>query len=405
MDYQQTLDYLFAQLPMYQRQGKAAYKADLNNTIALMDYLGHPENGFKSIHVGGTNGKGSVSHMLAAILQEQGYKVGLYTSPHLKDFRERIRINGEMITKEAVVSFVEKHRSWMEDHSISFFEWTVGLAFEHFTNQEVDIAIIEVGMGGRLDSTNVIEPELSVITNIGLDHTQFLGDTHAKIASEKAGIIKLGVPVVIGSTLPDTKTVFAEKAAECGAPITYAEDMDTPSYSCDLIGSYQAENKRTAMTAIDILRSAGWEVSEEAIVNGFKNVSRTTGLLGRWQVLGHVPFIVCDTAHNREGLSYTMKQLAATPHNNLHIVFGVVNDKNLSDIIDLLPKNAAYYCCAANIARALPTDKLVSELRANNFECAGFESVQNALEAARSRAANNDVIYIGGSTFVVAEIL
>lgn len=406
MTYQDTVNWMFKQLPMYQNQGKTAYKANLDNTLQFAEHLHHPEHNFKSIHVAGTNGKGSTSHMLASILQEAGYKVGLYTSPHLKDFRERIKINGKEISEAFVVEFIEKHKSFFESHSLSFFEMTVGMAFDYFSIEKVDIAIIEVGMGGRLDSTNIITPELSIITNIGLDHTQFLGNTLETIAFEKAGIIKSDVPVVIGETQPETKNVFKEIAATRHAEIHFADQVEVINdYESDLKGDYQKKNKATVLCATQVIRENGFEVSEDAIKSGFVKVVKNTGLNGRWQILQEEPKIICDTAHNKEGLHYAMAQLLKEPYKVLHMVFGVVNDKDVASILSLLPKNALYYLCKPNIPRGLEADVLRDIFVANGFKGNAYNSVQEALSSAKQHATKADVIYVGGSTFVVAEII
>ena len=405
MNYQETLDWLFKQLPMYQRAGKVAYKANLDNTLKLSAYLKHPERDFKSIHVAGTNGKGSTSHMLASVLQEAGYKVGLYTSPHLKDFRERIRIGGKMIPKRAVTSFIKKHRLFFEENKLSFFEMTVGLAFDYFRKEKVDIAIIEVGMGGRLDSTNIITPEVSVITNIGWDHTQFLGDTLSKIAAEKAGIIKNGIPVIIGASLPETKPVFLEFAERANAVIYFAEKENTQTYSSDLKGKYQIENQKTVLTTLKVLKKLGWEFSESDIKKGLQSVIQNTGLLGRWQILLEKPKVICDTAHNKEGLTVTLQQLLKEKYNKLHVVLGVVEDKDVESLLPLFPKNASYYFCEPRIPRAMSVVQL--QRVAKTFKLTGepFLSVKSAYRSALNNAKKNDVIFIGGSTFVVAEVL
>ncbi|WP_115901945.1 bifunctional folylpolyglutamate synthase/dihydrofolate synthase [Tenacibaculum gallaicum] len=402
MTYQEVLDWMFAQLPMYQRQGQAAFKKDLTNIIALCEELGNPQEKFKTIHVGGTNGKGSTSHMLASILQEAGYKVGLYTSPHLKNFTERIRINGEEISRGSVVKFIEKNKTFLEKQGLSFFEMTVGMAFEEFANQKVDIAVIEVGLGGRLDSTNIITPEVSVITNIGLDHTQFLGETLSEIAFEKAGIIKNNVPVVIGERQKETEKVFITKAEECNAPIVFASDEEQ-HYTTDLLGDYQKNNVKTAVEAIQQLK--GFAISEENIKNGLLNVVKNTNLKGRWQVLQEYPKVICDTAHNKEGLFYTLKQLKKENYKQLHIVLGVVSDKNLNETLPMFPQKANYYFCKPNIPRGVSADELQNQ--ANVFGLVGkvFDSVNQALEKSKVNASKEDVIYVGGSTFVVAEIL
>lgn len=405
MTYQDTINWLFSQLPMYQNQGKSAYKTDLSNTILLANHLNNPEERFKTVHIAGTNGKGSTSHMLASVLQEAGYKVGLYTSPHLKDFRERIKINGQEIEEAYVVQFVEANKSFFETNALSFFEMTVGLAFQYFAEEQVDIAIIEVGLGGRLDSTNIITPEVSVITNIGLDHTQFLGNSLEAIAKEKGGIIKYNVPVVIGETQEETKSVFNTIANEQHASITFADSIVSETYKSDLIGNYQEKNIKTVLQSVKQLQNKGFHVSDEALKHGLLNVVKNTGLLGRWQILQLQPKVICDTAHNTAGLKYTIKQLLEEPYNALHIVFGVVNDKDLSTIVDLLPKHATYYFCKPNIPRGYNANDLKTEL--NAFGCKGesYDSVNEAYRSALLNADANDVVYVGGSTFVVAEII
>lgn len=406
MTYQDTVNWMFQQLPMYQNQGKTAYKANLDNTLELAEHLHHPENNFKSIHVAGTNGKGSTSHMLASILQEAGYKVGLYTSPHLKDFRERIKINGKEISEAFVVEFIHKHQLFFETHSLSFFEMTVGMAFDYFSNEKVEIAVVEVGMGGRLDSTNIITPEVSIITNIGLDHTQFLGTTLQAIAYEKGGIIKTNVPVIIGETQPETETVFKEIADRHHAEIKFADQKNAlKDYESDLKGTYQEKNKTTVLAAIDVLRNKAFEISEEALVEGFRNAIGNTGLNGRWQILQEQPKIICDTAHNKEGLRYVMAQLLKEQFKQLHMVFGVVSDKDVASILPLLPKHAIYYFCKPNIPRGLDAEILREIFTTNGFKGDAYGSVQEALSAAKQHAATSDVIYVGGSTFVVAEII
>ncbi len=392
---------------MYQRVGKAAYKADLSNTWKLADYLGNPEQGLKCVHVAGTNGKGSTSHMLASVLQEAGYKVGLYTSPHLKDFRERIKINGEMIPKRSVSSFVKKHKSFFEANQLSFFEMTVGMAFDYFNNEQVDIAVIEVGMGGRLDSTNIVSPEVSVITNIGLDHTQFLGSTVADIAREKAGIIKEGIPVVIGQIqLGGSYSVFLEIAKQVKAPIYFAESFDFDIYPSDLKGVYQRKNQRTALAALAQLKDKGWVISQENIKNGLLHVVEHTGLLGRWQILQNNPKVICDTAHNKDGLALTMLQLQNESNfKNIHIVLGMVSDKDLDSILPLFPKTAQYYFCEPKIGRALPIDVLMAAAKKHGLKGAPYATVKEAFKKALKETPEEDVIYVGGSTFVVAEVL
>ena len=402
MNYQQTLDWMFAQLPMYQRQGETAFKKDLTNILAFSRKLNFPEKKFKSIHVGGTNGKGSTSHMLSSILQEAGYKVGLYTSPHLKNFTERIRINVQEIPKKTVTSFINENKSFLESQKLSFFEMTVGLAFDYFANEKVDIAIIEVGLGGRLDSTNIIKPELSVITNIGLDHTQFLGETLPEIAYEKAGIIKENIPVIIGEEQLEVKDVFINKALENNSSIFFAFERDF-KFKTDLLGDYQKNNSRTAATVISQLK--GFDVSDKNIEQGLLNIVKNTNLKGRWQVLEQAPKVICDTAHNKEGLLLVLNQLSNQEYNLLHIVLGLVSDKDLDSLLPLFPKQARYYFCKPNIPRALSEDLL--ERAAKEFELFGdrYSSVEKAYASALLNANQNDMIFIGGSTFVVAEVI
>ncbi|MFD0834241.1 bifunctional folylpolyglutamate synthase/dihydrofolate synthase [Mariniflexile aquimaris] len=405
MSYQDTLNWMFSQLPMYQRQGQSAFRKDLSNTLALAEHLNFPEKHFKTIHIAGTNGKGSTSHMLASVLQEAGYKVGLYTSPHLKDFRERIKINGKEVSKQFVTAFIKRNKEFFEQHSLSFFEMTVGMAFEYFKKQKVDIAVIEVGMGGRLDSTNIITPEVSVITNIGLDHTQFLGDTLEAIAFEKGGIIKPNVPVVIGETQKETTAVFKALAEKNKSNIIFADQQETESYTSDLAGSYQSKNIVTVVNALKELQLKGFNISKQNIKDGLRNVVKNTGLMGRWQVLQVHPKIVCDTGHNKDGLTYVMNQLSKEQFEALHIVFGVVNDKDLSTIIDLLPKNARYYFCKPDIPRGLDAQELKNILKPHGIEGLAYNSVNQAYKMALENATANDFIFVGGSTFVVAEII
>ena len=428
MNYQETLEWMYKQLPMYQRIGAAAYKADLNNTVALLDRLGNPHHRFKSIHVAGTNGKGSTSHMLASIFQEAGYKTGLYTSPHLRDFRERIRINGEMIPEENVVGFIAKHKAFFEEQSLSFFEMTVGMAFDYFANEQVDMAIVEVGMGGRLDSTNLITPELSVITNIGLDHVQFLGDSLEKIAFEKAGIIKEGIPVVIGETQPETRQVFEEKAAECHSPIHFADQI----FDCDkvhiesltqqeydvwknselyleactipLMGNYQKKNLTTVMCAADLLRNR-FELSDDDIRDGVANVIRNTHLMGRWQILNQDPLTIADTGHNVDGIREVVGQLAEMTYNRLHFVIGMVNDKDIDHVLQLLPHNCEYYFCKADIPRGLDAGILTEKAFELGLRGSVYNSVRDAYRSAINAARFDDIIFIGGSNFIVAEVV
>ena len=402
MTYQQTLDYLFSRLPMYQRDGVVAYKADIGNIVAASKTLKDPHTKFKSIHIAGTNGKGSVSHMLASIFQEAGYKVGLYTSPHLKDFRERIKINGQMIAKSEVIQFVSKNKTAFEKIDLSFFEFTVALAFHYFAYQKVDIAIIETGLGGRLDSTNIINPELSIITNIGLDHTNLLGDTIQKIAKEKAGIIKSNTPIIIGRNQEEIKPIFQNIANEKKAPLKYAT---AHNFTADLKGHYQQENINTVVTAISEIQKKGWKITDKNIKDGLLNTIKNTGLLGRWQILGQNPLIICDTGHNEDGIKVVFNQIKQTPHKNLHVVFGAVNDKDLDSILNLLPKDAKYYFCKPNILRGLD-ENILKEI-ANKKEIKGdsYSSAKTALARAKKQAQLEDLIFVGGSTFVVAEVV
>ncbi len=400
MAYQDTLDWMFSQLPMYQRQGQSAFRKDLSNTFKLAERLNHPERHFKTIHVAGTNGKGSVSHMLASILQEAGYKVGLYTSPHLKDFRERIKINGNVVSKQYVTSFINKNKFFFQENSLSFFEMTVGMAFEYFSKEKVDIAVVEVGLGGRLDSTNIITPEVSVITNIGL-----VGTTLKAIAYEKGGIIKPNVPVVIGETQKETAPVFIELANKNNAKILFADAEVIETFTSDLTGIYQSKNIITVIQAIKELQNKGYNISHQNIKQGLLHVVKNTGLMGRWQVLSTNPKVVCDTGHNRDGLSYVMKQLSNEVFDTLHIVFGVVNDKDLTSIIDILPKNAIYYFCKPDIPRGFDAKELKSVLNGYGLKGEAYNSVNEAYNNALDKASLNDFIFIGGSTFVVAEII
>lgn len=405
MTYEQTLAWMFAQLPMYQTQGVSAYKANLDNALLLAKYLGNPEKSLKFIHVAGTNGKGSTSHLIASALQEAGYKTGLYTSPHLKDFRERIKINGIEISQDYVVNFIAKHKSFFETHQLSFFEMTVGLALDYFKQMNVDIAIMEVGLGGRLDATNIITPLVSVITNISLDHTHLLGNTIEKIAVEKAGIIKQNIPVVIGQTTAVTKWVFVEKAIGCNSEISFAEDSneDIPS---DLIGRYQIHNKKTARQALRMLqRDSDFKISEQQIQEGFLNTQKNTGLRGRWQQLGIEPMVICDTAHNADGLTEVLNHVQTLQFDQLHIVLGVVNDKDLNSILPLFPKTAKYYFCKPNNSRGL--DSKILQQHATTFNLRGeiYNSVSEAYRNAVASAASTDFVLICGSTFIVAEVV
>ncbi len=405
MNYQETTNWMFNQLPMYQLQGASAYKKDLTNIHLLAEHLDNPHEKLNCIHVAGTNGKGSTSHMLASVLQEAGYKVGLYTSPHLKDFRERIKINGTEISEDFVCEFINTHKTFFEENDMSFFEMSVGLAFDYFAKEKTDIAIIEVGLGGRLDATNIVTPLVSVITNIGIDHVQFLGNTLELIANEKAGIIKPKIPVVIGEYTPETQPVFWAKAEENKAEIYFASDLISETYPSDLIGDYQEHNKKTVIQTFKILNEqTNFEVSNENIKSGLLKVVKNTGLLGRWQQLGENPKVICDTAHNKNGLEIVLKQIQKETFENLHIVLGVVNDKELDEVLPLFPKNAMYYFCRPNIPRGL--DAALLQEKAQQFALNGntYSSVTEAYNDSKNNAAKNDFIYIGGSTFVVAEL-
>ncbi len=428
MNYTETLDFLYSKLPMFTRIGETALKKDLTNTLALCQSLGNPQDSFKSIHIAGTNGKGSTSHMLAAILQKAGYKTGLYTSPHLKDFRERIRINGKMAPKAFVTAFVKQQMKVIERIEPSFFEVTVAMAFSYFSMEEVDIAIIEVGLGGRLDSTNIIHPELSIITNISMDHVNILGDTLPKIAFEKAGIIKAGVPAIVGSYAQETNQVFIDKAAEVGTSLEFAsqhyevqvldsrDDLlmlnvtrDGKTYyedlALDLNGSYQQYNIPAVLAAVDQLNKKGFDISKAHIYEALRQVKKLTGLQGRWQKLGERPLVICDTGHNVAGITEVLKNIDATPHKHLHFVIGMVKDKDISKILEMLPKTATYYFTQPDLERALPVASL--QQQAADFQIRGdaFEQVTEALAAARHAAATDDLVFVGGSTFVVAEVL
>jgi dihydrofolate synthase/folylpolyglutamate synthase len=405
MKYSETMQWLFSQLPLYQNVGKSAYKADLSQTLKLAKELNHPEHQFKSIHVGGTNGKGSTAHMLASVMQEAGYKVGLYTSPHLKDYRERIRINGEMISEDFVVNFVAANKSFFEANALSFFEMSVGMAFDYFAQEQVDIAVVEVGLGGRLDSTNILNPEVSVITNIGLDHTQFLGTTLEVIAGEKAGIIKPNTPIVIGETQLETELVFRTKATKEQAPIYFADQRIETTPPTSLKGVYQIHNVRTVLQTVAILNTGVFTISAKAVQQGLLKVTENTGLRGRWEVLGSFPTLICDTAHNREGLSLVFKQLQTEEFQRLHVVLGMVNDKDVLSLLELFPKQAQYYFCKPNVPRGLEASLLAQIFTEHGFQGSIHPSVKDALKAAKQRASHDDLIYIGGSTFVVAEII
>ncbi len=429
--YQQVLDFLYSQLPMFQRTGAAAYKDNLDNTIRLDEMFSHPHRSFKTIHVAGTNGKGSVSHMLASVLQEAGYKTGLYTSPHLKDFRERIRVNGEMITEDAVVRFTElfQEKNEREKMEPSFFELTVSMAFDHFLSMNVDVAVIEVGLGGRLDSTNIITPEVSVITNISFDHMALLGDTLPKIAVEKAGIMKKGVPVVVGETSPETSFVFEQFAEKVQTKLAFADQEYQADYSMmtidgkqslnirkngqliypdlklDLLGIYQRHNVPTVMRTIDNLNEKGWKLSEINIRTGLLNVIQNTGLLGRWQIIGHNPLTICDTGHNPAGIKLVVEQINQTAWKALHMVIGMVSDKDQDEVLSLLPTNAKYYFTKASIPRAAEPEALAAKAERFGLKGDCYPTVRQALSVALVNAGENDLVFVGGSTFVVAEIL
>ena len=425
MNYQETLDYLFHALPMFQRVGASAFKKDLNNTLALCSHLGNPERKFKSVHVAGTNGKGSTSHSLAAVLQSAGYKTGLYTSPHLKSFTERIRIDGREIGKDSVVQFVDENKAILDELQPSFFEMTVGMAFWHFVREQVDIAIIEVGMGGKFDSTNVIIPELSVITNIGWDHVQFLGNTLPEIAGEKAGIIKQEIPVVVSQTQEETTAVFLQKAQEMNAPIHFADQLirvgkvqtvakhavfsvekegKKTELEFGLLGDYQRYNLPGILESVDQLRKLGWEISEDAVKKGLVDVAALTGLKGRWQILGEKPLTIADTGHNEPGIREIVAQLGTYSYEKLWVVIGMVQDKDISKILVLLPKEAEYVFCQADLPRALPADQLAEKAAAVGLRGEIIPDVNAALNFARKNAGPDDLIFVGGSTFVVAEI-
>lgn len=408
MDYQATLAYLYDSVPMFQQQGSSAYKEGLENTHILDKHFGHPHQLFRTIHIAGTNGKGSCSHTLAAILQEVGYKVGLYTSPHLIDFRERIRINGIPVSKEYVTQFVEQERAFFEPLKPSFFELTTAMAFKYFAEQQIDVAIIEVGLGGRLDCTNIIRPDLCIITNISFDHTQYLGDTLEKIAGEKAGIIKTHIPVVIGETTPETKSVFIKRAQEVDAPIFFAEDNkenDYPNLVCQLKGLYQVPNTRTLLTALPLLQKANYSLTEQAVRNGFAHVCELTGLMGRWQRLREYPTIICDTGHNVGGISYIAKQLKEQTYEKLHMVIGMVNDKDISGVLSLLPKEATYYFTKASVKRALPETELAELGNRAGLVGECYPDVPTAVRAAQEKSLPEDFIFVGGSSFIVADLL
>ena len=422
MNYEETLDYLYNSAPLFQHIGKDAYKAGLENTYLLDEYFNHPHRQFRTIHIAGTNGKGSCSHTLAAILQSAGYKTGLYTSPHLIDFRERIRVNGIPVSKEYVIDFVEKHRAFFEPLHPSFFELTTAMAFNYFAQSHV--AIIEVGLGGRIDCTNIIRPDLCVITNISFDHIQFLGNTLAKIATEKAGIIKEKTPVVIGETTPETKPIFTTRAKEVNAPIYFAEEeqllhsssinekgkriyqtTDYLNLEGELEGLCQLKNTNTLLSAIRLLKQAGYQLTESNIRKGFSQVCELTGLMGRWQKLESEPTLICDTGHNVGGISYIIEQLEHQKYERLHIVIGMVNDKDISGVLSMLPKNATFYFTKASVKRALSEKELQSLAMQSGLHGDTYPDVETAVTAAKEKANKNDFIFVGGSSFIVADLL
>lgn len=425
MNYKECIEYLYNCAPLFQNIGKDAYKEGLDNTLTLDKHFNHPHRKFKSIHIAGTNGKGSCSHTIASILQSAGYKVGLYTSPHLVDFRERIRINGEMIPEESVIEFVTKEKEFFEPLHPSFFELTTALAFKHFADMNVDIAVIETGLGGRLDCTNIITPELSIITNISFDHTQFLGNTIDKIAKEKAGIIKSGVPVVIGESVPESKEVFIKKATEEQSPIIFADESDEITefeitkmngikytsktlgvFHGELGGEYQIKNTATIISAITELRKSGIDISTENIIDGFKNITQSTGLMGRWQTVNNKPLTICDTGHNIAGISYIVNQLKNYSDKlRLRIVFGMVNDKDINGVLKIMPTDAEYYFCQAKVKRAKDSSEL--KMCAEKYGLIGnsFATVGKAYEKAIEESDENDMVFVGGSSFIVADLL
>lgn len=405
MTYAETVAYLYARLPMFQRVGQAAYKADLRNTLDLMEVLDHPERGLRCVHVAGTNGKGSTSSLISSVLQEAGYKVGLHTSPHLKDFRERFRINGIMVDEATVTEFVERSRTAFEPIAPSFFEWGVAFALWWFRQERVDIAVIETGMGGRLDSTNVVVPEVSVITNIGWDHMQFLGDSLEAIAQEKAGIIKAGVPVVIGEADGAIADVFKARAGSVAAPITFVDQSAPLPFQTILTGAHQSKNARTALQSLLVLREHCWNITDDHIADGFMKVARNSGLRGRWEVIGEKPLTIADVAHNVDGFNAMMSQVALTPHDQLHVVLGMVSDKDISQVLCRLPKEAVYYFCKADIPRGLDPDELRKQAEQHDLSGKAYASVRSALHAAQSSAGPEDLVLVTGSVFVVAEAI
>jgi len=438
MNYQETIQYLYTQLPMFTRDGASAFKKDLTNTLELCKRLGNPQYQFKSVHIAGTNGKGSTSHMLAAILQTAGYKTGLYTSPHLKDFRERIRVNGQMISEQTVIDFVADHHIDFDEIAPSFFEMTVAFAFDVFAKERVDIAIVEVGLGGRLDSTNVITPLLSVITNIGWDHMNMLGDTLQLIASEKAGIIKSGIPVIVGEHQPEIAQIFIDKAQQENSSITFASDewtiegkskvegqkskiqdqfehinlsitqnskLKTQNLKLDLTGTYQLKNLKTVLAAVEELRRQGFTITDDHIATALRQVKTLTGLHGRWEVLNIQPLTICDTGHNPDGIQEVVKNIAAVDYHHLHFVIGMVNDKDITKVLPMLPNDASYYFCKPDIPRGLEAETLKQQAEGFGLQGSAYPSVKAALQSAQQQARDNDLVFVGGSTFVVAEVV
>ena len=395
---------MFNKLPMYQNIGDSAYKKDLSNIILICEHLNNPQNNFKSIHIGGTNGKGSCSHMLSSILQEANYKVGLYTSPHLVDFRERIKINGDMISKDSVLKFMHENFDFFESNNLSFFEMTVGLAFDYFSKNKVDIAIIEVGMGGRLDSTNIINPILSIITNISLDHTRFLGSNISDIAKEKAGIIKDNIPVVIGQTQQEISPIFTEIAKSKNSKIIFADHFIYDTYNCDLKGDYQKKNIKTVLKSTEILKHLDYKINDSHIKTGLNNVSKNTGLQGRWQVIQRKPMIICDTAHNEAALGEVISQLMDMEYSDLHFIIGFSNDKNLKKISKIFPEDSKYYFVQSKVGRARDAKEVRDIFKLNNRCGDYYRSVKNTIQYVKGVSKENDIIFIGGSTFVVSEI-
>ena len=429
MNYPEAIEFLFSSLPMFQRVGKAAYKANLDNTLKLDSYFGHPHRSYPSIHVAGTNGKGSVCHIVASVLQEAGYRTGLYTSPHLLDFRERIRINGIPVPENEVTGFVTRHQQIIREISPSFFEMTVAMALDYFSREQVEMAVIETGLGGRLDSTNIITPEISVITNISMDHMEFLGDHLSSIAREKGGIIKEGVPVVIGRAGEETEKILLEIAEERKAPVLLAYRAYEPLFQtfnremnsmyhirdhvtdeirtipCDLNGAYQMENLITALTTLSLLQERGWKIPDQAFRQGFLKVVENTGLMGRWQTIGHNPRSICDTAHNAAGIAQVARQLSQIPRKTLHVVWGMVEGKQTDQILPLLPAEANYYFTPSSVPRSMDAHKLKDEASAFGLEGKAYPNVHEAYRAASEAADRDDLIFTGGSTFVVADLL